>query len=299
MGRADERAEALRNHFDGKVALVTGAASGIGRALAAELIDRGATVVVSDVDQPGVLAVAEALERVTGGTDAVPSRAIAAVLDVTDADDVAELVARTARDHGGIDFVFNNAGIGIGGPVSDLSLAHWQRVLDVNLWGVINGVHAAYPIMIAQGHGHIVNTASLSGLLPSPLLVPYSTTKHAVVGLSVGLRMEAAEHGVKVTAVCPGVIETPLLDKRNPDDLPATDSPDIRAMLTALVGQPYPAASLAADVLDGVARNRALIVTPGHARRAWAAYRVSPQLLVTQGADRMRKALRGAQSRHA
>jgi NAD(P)-dependent dehydrogenase (short-subunit alcohol dehydrogenase family) len=207
---------------------------------------------------------------------------------VTDAAAVADLVGRTAADHGGIDVLFNNAGIGIGGEVRELSAAHWQRVIEVNLWSVINGVSAAYPLMIAQGRGHIVNTASLSGLLPSPMLVPYSTTKHAVVGLSVGLRMEAAAYGVKVSVVCPGVIETPLLDKPNPEDLPAVASrPNIRAMLTSLVGPPYPVASLASDVLDGVARNRPIIVTPFHARRAWALYRLSPWLLIEQGAKRL------------
>jgi len=195
------------------------------------------------------------------------------------------------RDHAGLDCVFNNAGIGVGGPVADLTLAHWRRLLDVNRGGH-QGVQAAYPAMAAQGYGHIVNTASLSGLLPSPMLVPYSTSKHAVVGLSVGLRMEAAGSGVKVTVVCPGVIETPLLDKRSPDELPPVGSPDIWAMLTRLVGRPYPAASLATDVLDGVARNRAIIVTPFHARRAWALYRASPGLLIDRGASRMRGAPR-------
>jgi NAD(P)-dependent dehydrogenase (short-subunit alcohol dehydrogenase family) len=287
-----ERAEAFRRHFDGKVALVTGAASGIGKALATELVARGASVVASDFDGPAVTAVAEELERGGGGSATAPTRAVPAVLDVTDADAVAELVARTARERGGIDLLFNNAGIGVGGEVKNLSTSHWQRALDVNLWSVINGVAAAYPLMIAQGHGHIVNTASLSGLVPSPMLVPYSTTKHAVVGLTVGLRMEAASHGVRVSVVCPGVIDTPLLDKRNPDDLPPAGSPDIRAMLTALVGMPYPAASLASDVLDGVAANRPIIVTPAHARRVWALYRLSPGLMIDQGAKRVGKALR-------
>jgi NAD(P)-dependent dehydrogenase (short-subunit alcohol dehydrogenase family) len=290
--RASERAEALRRHADGKVALVTGAASGIGKALATELVDRGATVVAADIDGPAVVAVAGDLERRAGGSAKAPSRCIPAVLDVTDADAVAELVSRTAREHGGIDLLFNNAGIGVGGEVKDLSTDHWRRVIDVNLWSVINGVAAAYPLMIAQGRGHIVNTASLSGLLPSPLLVPYSTTKHAVVGLSVGLRVEAATHGVNVSVVCPGVIETPLLDKGNPDDLPDAGVPDIRAMLTAMVGKPYPASSLAADVLDGVAQNRPLIVAPRHARLIWAAYRLAPALLIDQSPKRLRQVLR-------
>ncbi len=287
MGRASDRAESLHRHFDGKVAIVTGAASGIGKAVATELVDRGATVVVADINGGEAASVAKQLKRRTSA-----ERVSAATLDVTDAAVVADLVGRTAAEHGGIDLLFNNAGIAVGGEVSDLSSAHWQRVINVNLWSVINGVMAAYPVMIAQGRGHIVNTASLSGLLPSPMLVPYSTTKHAVVGLSVGLRMEAAAHGVNVTVVCPGVIETPLLDKRNPDDLPRADSmPDIRSMLTSLVGKPYPAASLASDVLDGVARNRPIIVTPHHARRAWTIYRISPRLLIDQGSARIRSAL--------
>jgi NAD(P)-dependent dehydrogenase (short-subunit alcohol dehydrogenase family) len=287
MGRAADRASSQRRHFDGKVAIVTGGASGIGKALATELVDRGATVVVSDVAGDAAASVAENLTRRAGTT-----RAVAATLDVTDAAAVDELVGRTASEHGGIDLLFNNAGIGVGGEVRELSAAHWRRVIDVNLWSVINGVNAAYPLMIAQGRGHIVNTASLSGLLPSPMLVPYSTTKHAVVGLSVGLRMEAVAHGVKVTVVCPGVIETPLLDKANPDDLPPiTSMPNVRSMLTSLVGTPYPVASLASDVLDGVALNRPIIVTPFHARRAWALYRVSPRLLIDQGSKRLRGAL--------
>ncbi len=286
--RAAARAEALRRHVDGKVALVTGGASGIGRALATELVARGATVVVADIDGPAAVALAEQLELGAGGSLAAPTRATPAVLDVTDADAVAEVVARTAKEHGGLDLLFNNAGIGVGGPVEELTGAHWQRVVDVNLWSVIHGVAAAYPTMIAQGHGHIVNTASLSGLLPSPLLVPYSTTKHAVVGLSLGLRAEAAAHGVGVSVVCPGVIETPLLDKGNPDDLPQVGVPDVRALLTAAVGRPYPASSLAADVLDGVARNRPMIVAPAHARRVWAAFRLAPALVTDQGGRRVR-----------
>jgi NAD(P)-dependent dehydrogenase (short-subunit alcohol dehydrogenase family) len=287
MGRAADRATAQRRHFEGKVAIVTGAASGIGKALATELVDRGATVVVSDIAGDEAASVAEDLARRAGN-----ARAIAATLDVTDADAVDDLVGRTAADHRGLDLLFNNAGIGVGGEVRELRAAHWKRVIDVNLWSVINGVNAAYPLMIAQGRGHIVNTASLSGLLPSPMLVPYSTTKHAVVGLSVGLRMEAAAHRVKVTVVCPGVIETPLLDKLNPEDLPPVSSmPNIRSMLTSLVGPPYPVASLASDVLDGVALNRPIILTPFHARRALAVYRISPRLLIDQGAKRLRGAL--------
>jgi NAD(P)-dependent dehydrogenase (short-subunit alcohol dehydrogenase family) len=120
-------------------------------------------------------------------------------------------------------------------------------------------------------------------------------TKHAVVGLSTSLRMEAAAHGVRVSVVCPGVIDTPILDKGNPPDLPPVASlPEGRRMLTRSIGQPYPPASLADDVLAGVARNRAFVVAPRHARVAWAAYRISPEFFVRIGPAVLRRALRSA-----
>jgi NAD(P)-dependent dehydrogenase (short-subunit alcohol dehydrogenase family) len=280
MGRATERKALQRAHYVGASAIVTGGASGIGRALATELADRGATVLVADIDGVGAARVADQLRRTGGSGEAV-------ALDVTDAGAVADTVGHFAEDHGGLDFMFNNAGIGVGGEVSQLSLEHWRRVIDVNLLSVVHGISAAYPAMIERGRGHIVNTASLSGLLPSPLLVPYSTTKHGVVGLSVGLRIEAADHGVRVSVLCPGLIETPLLDHGNPEDLPPVESmPDIRAMLTDLMGKPYPASSLARDTLDAVALNRAIIVAPRRARAVWAAYRAWPSLLIDRSPKR-------------
>jgi len=284
--------------FDGQVAVVTGAASGIGRALSTALARRGATVVLADIDEAGAKAAADELApegAADRGAAATGVGASATALDVTDPAAFAELIGRTVTEHGRIDLLFNNAGVGMGGDVGDMSLVHWNRVIDVNLRGVVHGVAAAYPVMIRQGAGHIVNTASLAGLIPSPMLTPYAMTKHGVVGLSTSLRMEAAAHGVRVSVVCPGVIETPLLDKGNPADLPAVASlPDGRRMLTRSIGAPYPAASLADDVLAGVARNRAFIVTPRHARTAWAAYRLSPEYFVRIGPAVLRRALRRA-----
>ncbi len=278
---------ALETHFQGRVAIVTGAASGIGEALSGALVRRGAAVVLADIDEAGVKAAADALSARPG------AQVSGVALDVTDAEAVAALVERTAHDHGHLDFLFNNAGIGIVGPVRELSLAHWNRVIDVNLRGVVHGVVAAYPLMIRQGRGHIVNTASLAGLLPSPMLTPYGMTKHGVVGLSESLRMEGADHGVRVSVVCPGVIDTPLLDKGNPPDLPpVTTMPNGRKLLTSMIGAAYPASSLAEDVLDGVARNRPLIVAPRHARIPWRIYRLSPRLIIESGPRFMRRALR-------
>jgi NAD(P)-dependent dehydrogenase (short-subunit alcohol dehydrogenase family) len=274
-------------HYGGKVALVTGGASGIGKAIGTALARRGATVVLADIDD---VAAKGAADDLAAGP---PGRVSGAGLDVRDAGAFAELVQRVAGDHGHLDLLFNNAGIGMGGEVAELTLEHWDRVIDINLRGVVHGVAAAYPVMISQGSGHIVNTASLAGLLPSPMLTPYAATKHAVVGLSTSLRGEAARHGVRVSVVCPGIIDTPIWDKGNPDDLP--DVPSLHSGLDAakatLLRRAYPPAALAEDVLAGVSRNRPIIVAPSHARIAWRLYRFAPRLLIDSGATTMRRLL--------
>ncbi len=248
--------------FDGQVAIVTGAASGIGRALATALVAEGATVVLADVDGPGADRAAAAIGRGAGASE----------LDVTDAGAVAALVDSVVDRHGRIDLLCNNAGIGAGGPVEQLTLADWATVIDVDLNSVVYGVAAAYPWMVRQRAGHIVNTASLAGLVPSPLLTPYAAAKAAVVGLSVSLRVEAASHGIGVSVVCPGPVETPLLDQAGPGG-----AVNARKLLTNALGPPYPASAMAADILDGVAENRAIIVAPATAREAWEGYRRAPE----------------------
>jgi NAD(P)-dependent dehydrogenase (short-subunit alcohol dehydrogenase family) len=252
-----------------RIAVVTGGASGIGRAIATALVLRGDTVIVTDRDKDGAEQVAGRLSE--HGT------AEAAALDVTDAEAVAALFHEVGGRHGRLDLVFNNAGIAVGGMTDELTLDHWNRTLDVNLRGVIHGVHAAYPIMLAQGHGHILNTASLAGLVPAPMMLPYTTTKHAVVGLSLALRAEAAAHGVRVSAICPGFVDTPLLDNANPD-LPATEAGShAREAALSVQRRLYTAEALARDVLRGIDKNQALIVAPASARAAWRGVRLSPE----------------------
>jgi NAD(P)-dependent dehydrogenase (short-subunit alcohol dehydrogenase family) len=245
-----------------RVAIVTGGASGIGRAIVAALVGRGDVVIVADLDADGAGHVAEVLSA--HGT------VTAAELDVTDAGAVRDLYEGVRKEQGRLDLVFNNAGIAIAGAAEELTLDHWNKAIDVNLRGVVHGVHAAYPIMLDQGYGHIVNTASLAGLVPMPLGIPYTATKHAVVGLSLGLRAEAAARGVQVSAVCPGFVDTPLLKNMNPG-LPATgtEEPDVPGAL-------YSSAALARDILRGVAKNQALIVAPASSRAIWRAMRLSP-----------------------
>jgi NAD(P)-dependent dehydrogenase (short-subunit alcohol dehydrogenase family) len=249
--------------MSGATAIVTGGGSGIGRALSLELAKRGAFVHVTDVNAAGAEATAQQ----------IGAAAKHAPLDVRDA----AAVQRFCDAVGRVDYMFNNAGIALGGEAQDLSLAHWDRIIDVNIRGVVHGVHAVYAGMIARGSGHIVNTASLAGLVPTPLGTPYAMTKHAVVGLSQSLRAEAAAYGVRVSALCPAAIETPLLDSKGPEDLPrAKWLPDTRKILTKAAGAPYPVEKLAAETLDAVDANIALIVIPARARTIWRAFRFAP-----------------------
>ena len=228
-------------------------------------------MVVADIDKDGA-------ERTAGDlSERGPGAATAAVVDVRDAGAVQALVDQTRDRHGLLDLMANNAGIAVGGETRELLLAHWDRVIDVNLRGVVHGVHAAYPVMIEQGSGHIVNTASLAGLLPSPAATPYAMTKHGVVGLSLSLRLEAAEHGVRVTVVCPGVVDTPILDKGSPDDLPKPAMMGYaREFFRHVQPRFYAPDRLAQDILRGIDRNSALVIAPASARVAWFLWRYAP-----------------------
>lgn len=244
----------MSDPFTGRTALVTGAASGIGRALADELARRGALVVRTDVSLDGV------------------DRA----LDVRDPDAWRSLV----DDLGAIDLLFNNAGISMGGPTHELTAEHWARIIDVNLRGVVNGVLACYPAMVAAGRGHIVNTASAAGLAAPPFVTAYATTKHAVVGLSTSLRAEAALQGVRVSVLCPGAVDTAILDRLPDADLPATATAPVtaREYLAVARQRPITAERFAARALDRVARNKAVIVVPSSAKALWQVQRMSPRL---------------------
>ncbi|REE95564.1 SDR family NAD(P)-dependent oxidoreductase [Thermomonospora umbrina] len=261
-----------------KIAIVTGGASGIGRAIATSLVARGDTVIVSDIDTAGAEAVADRLNTLGRG------KAHAAPLDVTDAAAVTRLYQDVHNDHGRLDLVFNNAGISIGGLAEELTLDHWHRAVDINLMGVVHGVHAAYPLMLEQRSGHIVNTASLAGLVPMPMGIPYTATKHAVVGLSLGLRAEAAAKGVKVSVVCPGFVDTPLLANVNKDLPHTTLSGDSREAIRKQAGGFYSAERLADDIMLGIRRNKALIVAPALGRAAWRGARLNPAAAVRMAA---------------
>lgn len=272
------------NTWNNKVAMVTGGGSGIGRALCLAMARRGARVLVADID----LAAAQQVAAQCGST------ATSARLDVTNAADTQACIEQYAQQQGRLDFLFNNAGIGVGGESHEIPLAAWRRVIDVNVYGVLHGVLAAYPLMIKQGSGHIINTASLAGLGPAPLLTPYAVSKHAVVGMSTSLRIEAASKGVRVSVLCPAAIETPILDSENPKEYAIPWTPNLRRFLTTLAGPPYAADKCAEETLDAIERNVPVIVLPQRARMAWRIGRLFPALVekITRGAVAQERAER-------
>jgi NAD(P)-dependent dehydrogenase (short-subunit alcohol dehydrogenase family) len=266
--------------FHGRSAIVTGAGSGIGRALAHALTAAGAHVTCADLD-------AEAADR-TAAAAPGPGTARPARVDVTDAAAVQAAVDDVLARHGRLDLLFNNAGITFGGETEDLTLAQWNAVIDVNVRGVVHGVAAAYPVMVRQGHGQIVNTASAGGLMAAGLITSYVMSKHAVVGLSLALRTEAAAKGVGVTVLCPSAVETPILDQ---GELGSFNGRDYYLKGQG-IRRPLDPAVFAAQALAAVAAGKALLVTPRPTRLAWRVSRWAPGLTLrsaTRFVDRQRR----------
>jgi NAD(P)-dependent dehydrogenase (short-subunit alcohol dehydrogenase family) len=255
--------------FDGAAAIVTGGASGIGKALAVGLARRGCEVVLADLQT-------ELAEKVASEIVSSGGRAEAVKTDVTDFVAVEQLVADTAERTGRLDYMFNNAGIAIAGDVVQYGIEDWNQIIDVNLKGVINGTQAAYQVMVGQGFGHIVNTASLAGLIPTPGLVSYAVTKHAVVGLSTSMRAEAAQLGIRVSVLCPGVIRTPILDAGGKYGKMLMDIPPEKQNRLWKKMKPMSPDKFADKALHSIAWNKAIVVAPSWWKILWLANRLFP-----------------------
>ncbi|MBN1653472.1 MAG: SDR family oxidoreductase [Deltaproteobacteria bacterium] len=255
--------------YQGAVAFITGAASGIGRALAEQLARRGSEVVLADLQNALAEEVAEQI-RSAGG------KATTAKLDVTDFSAVQKAIQETFVRTGRIDYLFNNAGIAVIGAIERYSIDDWNHILDVNLRGVINGVNAVYPLMKKQRFGHIVNTASLAGMIPIPGQAAYVTTKHAVFGLSTSLRVEAAFFGIRVSVLCPGFVLTPILRGGKFGKLYIDVSLEKIEQIVVKY-QPMQPDVFARKALDAVAKNRTIIVEPRILRWVWRFNRLFPE----------------------
>jgi NAD(P)-dependent dehydrogenase (short-subunit alcohol dehydrogenase family) len=247
--------------LQGKVAVITGGASGIGRAVAEAAASAGMKLVLADIDDGPLKETGDALGA--AGADV-----LSVVTDVSVGSSVDNLRDKALERFGAVHLVHNNAGVAVGGPLWTVSEADWTWVLGVNLWGVIHGIRAFVPVLLDQGEGHIVNTASLAGLTSPAMLGPYNVTKHSVVTLSETLYrdLQLVGSSVGVSVLCPGFVRTGIAEsERNRPDwappAPAGSGPDLQGVVRGLVAAGIDPADVAAKVLDAVRANRFYIIT--------------------------------------
>ena len=266
---------------------ITGGASGLGRALAERYAQAGAKVCIGDVnDQRG----ADTLQ-------ALRARGVEAHYlhcDVTREDDLQSAAAWMQTHWGGADVVVNNAGVAASGAITELSLADWQWIVDINLLGVVRGCKAFTPLLAAQQHGHIVNIASMAGLIHPPLMSAYNATKAAVVALSETLKVELAKDHVQVSVVCPAFFRTNLTETARAGDA------DSSRMMTKLVTKARRGADeIAALVYDGIERGDFHILTHKREARIWRLKRLLPYPLFSRMMERATKQMMSKAARHA
>ena len=247
--------------LQGKVAVITGGASGIGRAVAEKAAAEGMKIVIADIEE-GPLKEAE------GELAGQGAEVIGVVTDVSDAAAVRELRDRALDRFGAVHLVHNNAGIGTGGPIWEFSEEDWRWIIGVNQWGVIHGISTFVPLLMEQGEGHVVNTASIAGLTTTAFLGPYHATKFAVVAMSEVLYkdLQVAGSQVGVSVLCPGFVQTRIAesDRNRPAWAPEREvegAEDLRAVIQGMVDGGIPPATVAERVIEAVKTNTFYILT--------------------------------------
>ena len=244
--------------FQGKVAVVTGAASGIGLAVTERFVAEGMKVVMADVEQG-------ALDREVKRLSEEGGDVLGVICDVRDTEAVQNLADRTLEYYGAVHVVFNNAGVAPGGPMLETTPQDWRWIVDVNVLGVAYGVTTFGPIMKEAGEGHIINTASEAGHVSSAVLGMYTATKHAVVGLSESLYRELEETGVSVHCLCPNLVNTGIFhSERNRDDgaeMTAAQTATMAPLREAISEMGITPTQVAADVVEAMKQDRFWIFT--------------------------------------
>jgi NAD(P)-dependent dehydrogenase (short-subunit alcohol dehydrogenase family) len=260
--------------------VITGAASGLGRAFAVELAGRGARLLLADVDEVGLAETAR-LVRDKGGEAKVTR------CDVRDEAAVVALAERADETLGGTDLLINNAGVAVGGDFAQIPMDDWRWVMDVNLWGVVYGCHVFVPRMVRQGRGFVLNVASAAGLLAPPRMAPYNVAKAGVVALSETLHAEFADRGVRVSVLCPTFFETGLLRTARVTDQKMTGSVERQMRANKVQAQ-----GVARAGLEAVARGQLYAVPMRDGRIFWRLKRALPAMFPAVAAWGVRAASR-------
>ena len=244
----------MRETYEGKVAVVTGAADGMGLGLCRRLAELGAYVVLGDINGEKLAAEAARI------CQEHPGHALARVADVTKKDQIRGLIRKAVEWKGFVHFLFNNAGMGGTLPVDQLDLEDWRSLFELNFWSVLQGIYSVLPLMRMQGGGHIVNTSSIAGIVPLPYQEAYCATKYAVSALGQCLRYELWDENIRFSTVCPGNVATSIFGDGAsiPEDAVSVEE----AVET---------------ILEGVGRNENLIVFPQSARDLWEELSRRPQ----------------------
>jgi short-subunit dehydrogenase len=268
-----------------KLVVITGAASGIGRAAALAFAKRGSHIVASDLNGQG-------LESLAREVAAVGVRFQPFVVDVTDAEAMKTFAANSKSQAGVADVLVNNAGIGYMGLFLKSDLAHWRRVLDINLMGVVHGCYFFLPDMIAAGGPrHVLNVSSSAGNFPVPSMAAYAASKSAVHGFSEVLRMELSETGIGVTTVCPGVINTPIITVRN-NISPAVSEAQIASVQAFYVAKGGSAEAVAEDMVSAALDGRDYLLTGPTAKMVYYLNRLSPNMVRSKMVKLVRRSIR-------
>jgi NAD(P)-dependent dehydrogenase (short-subunit alcohol dehydrogenase family) len=259
------------SNLQGRTVLVTGAGSGIGRETALLAARRGADVAICDVDEAG-------LADVEASAQALGRSVLARRVDVADREQMRGFADAVHEEAGVVDLLVNNAGVGLGAGLLESELEDWDWIVAINIMGVVHGCHFFLPPMVERGQGgHVANLSSAAGFYATPSLVAYSATKFAVLGLSESLREELQPHGIGVTAICPGIINTPITSSSRMRG--AAADPAARERVVALYRRRnYGPDRVARNILKAVERNRSVAPISPEAWFAYAMKRASPRL---------------------
>jgi NAD(P)-dependent dehydrogenase (short-subunit alcohol dehydrogenase family) len=269
----------MNDLFEGKVCIITGSSSGIGLGLAKELLRRGAVVYLSgwrETNPDNLRTTAELLDQ-------YPQQAVSQELDVRDEKEVANYIAGIAAK-GSIDYLFSNAGVAMQMPFTQVDSTTWEKILSVDLYGVIYCVQAVVPVMLKQGHGHLINTASVAGIVPLPYQTVYCAAKYALVGFSESLRYELEPYNIKVTAVCPAAVATQIFQR----DIDYTVHEELTMPETAITID-----QAALEILEGVEAGRGILPITDFARAMYENIRIDPaqnDAVMRQMAEQSRQA---------